>query len=105
MLRGFVWTYELGAVEMDHVTRVVLEPDLCFPSDVCRMPTEFKRGRKGRHVHAISSAVSEHFLKLHIPFRRYWPMRGHGLDKVYPVDIRTVEDQVGQLVMLGHPYP
>ena len=57
---------KLWPVEVNHVIRVALYPDLCFPCDVVNMFLKFMEIREGTDVNSFSFTLLQRFLKLYL---------------------------------------
>src|SRR5437660_12315243 len=72
---------ELVAVEVDHVVRVLGNPDFRLPRDVVDVPPELFEIREGRDVDALGRARLECSLHFELALRRYRAVRGHDFDE------------------------
>src|SRR5258706_8572282 len=100
-----IWLLDLGRPEnltafvMDHVFRVVRDPDLRFPSDVRDVLLEFLEIRKRGYVDAGGRRRGRPRFKLHVPLWRYWSVGSYRLHEEEPIPRLVVQDHIRQFPM------
>jgi len=83
---------------------LVRNPDLGFPGDVRRVSAKGSDIEECGHVELFRWALSEHFSYFVVAFRRDRTVGRHGFDEVEPVASFPIENDVGELVVLGDWY-
>ena len=91
---------ELRSIEMDHVPRVLGDPDFRLPCDFRSMGPEIRTSQEGCNIHSRRRTIGEHVFQFQVPFSIDRAVGSHSLNQEQPALVVVVEDDVWEFVML-----